>query len=107
MRVRDGDRQRIGFIRASERRLRQKKADHRLDLLLLSVSRAGHRLLDQVRSVFGDAQSEPGGREQNGAARLPELQRRARILVDEGLFDRGFRRAEALDDARHGVEERR
>jgi hypothetical protein len=88
VRVGNGNGKRIGFIGAFERRFRQEERDHRLDLLLFGVAGADDRFLDQVRRIFGNAQAEPRRSEKDGAARLPELQRRSWIFVDEGLLDR-------------------
>ena len=101
----DGDRKRVGFVGALHPRLGQQEADHRLDLPLLGVARAGHRLLDQVRRILGDQQPAHCRRQQRHAARLPELQRRARVVVDEGLLDRRFLRHEAGDDAGDALEQ--
>ena len=75
-------------------RLRQQHADHHLDLLLVGMADADHRLLDEVGGIFGDAQARHRRHHQRDAARLAELQRRLRIAVDEGLLDRRLVRRE-------------
>ncbi len=56
------------------------------DLPLLGVTHADHRLLHGVRRILPDG--DPGLRrhEHRDAARLTELQRAGRVLVDEGLL---------------------
>ena len=54
MGMRDGDRERVGGVRRARIGLREQEADNRLDLMLLGMSHADHRLLDQVRRIFGD-----------------------------------------------------
>ncbi len=44
-------------------------------------------LLHGVRRIFRNTQTGAGGHQHGDAARLAELQRRRRILVDEGLLD--------------------
>ena len=103
--VADGDRQRVGFIRAVELGLGKQEADHGLDLLLFGVPGADHRLLDLVRRVFRDAQALHRRGQKRRAPRLAELQRRARVLVDERLFDRRFVGRKTGDDAAQSLEQ--
>ena len=84
----DRDRQRVGGVRARELDPRQQETDHVLDLLLGGVADAHHRFLDRVRGVFADREPRLGRREQRDPARLSQLERADRVLVDEGLLDR-------------------
>ena len=63
---------------------------HHVDLLLVAMADADHRLLDGVGRVFGDGKPGARGNQQRDATRLAELQRRRSILVDEGLLHRGL-----------------
>ena len=60
---------------------------------------ADHGFLDLVRGVFRNGDAEHRRRQHRDAARLSELEGRDAVLVDERLFDRGFRR---LKVAEHG-----
>ena len=100
MRMRDGDRQRVGGVRALRIGLRQQHAEHHPDLVLVGMARADHGLLHLVGRVFGDGNSGHRRRQHRDAARLAELQRRHAVLVDEGLLDRGLARIELAEHPR-------
>ena len=89
MRVGDRDRERIGGVGAGDLHAGQQPRDHRMDLRLFRAAGADHRLLDQAGGIFADL--DPGARRahQHDAARLAELERRLRVLVDEHFLDRG------------------
>ena len=70
---------------------------------LLGVARADNRLLHEIGRVFGDRQAGARRDQHRDAARLTELERRIRIFVDEGRFDRGLVRRMLLDDAHEPV----
>ena len=89
MRVGDRDRERVGGIGAGDLHAGKQARHHRVDLRLLRAAGADDRLLDQRRRIFADLDPGARGAHQHHAARLPELQRRLRVLVDEHLFDRG------------------
>ena len=88
MRVADGDGQRVGRVGALEVGGGQQGLDHQLHLALFGMAGADDGFLDQVGGIFADRQPAQSRRHQRHAARLPELQRRARAGGDEGLLDR-------------------
>ena len=106
MRMRHRDGERVGGVLGLRIGLRQQHADHQADLRLLGVAGADDRLLHQVRRVFGDQHAGLRRHQQRDAARLPELQRRDRVAVDEGRLDRGLVGPEFVDDARQPVMDR-
>ena len=97
LRVADGDRERVGGVRSRCGRRGQQHPHHHRHLLLFRVADADDGLLDEVGGVFGDRQPAQRQRGQRNAARLPELQRRLRIAIEECLLDRRLVRAFALD----------
>ena len=90
MRVADGDRKRIGGIGRQLAAAGQQHADHRLNLRFVGMAVTGHRLLDAVGGVFGNAKAALGQGQHRSAPRLAELQRRGGIFIDEGFLDRRF-----------------
>jgi hypothetical protein len=96
MGVADGDGERVGGIVAFELGLGHQDFQHHVYLLLFAVADADHGLLDGVRRIFRDPQARPGRHQHGDAARLAELQRGGRILVDEGLLDSGLVRLVAV-----------
>ena len=88
MSVGDGHRERVSRVRAGDFRSGKQARNHRVDLRLLGSACADHCLLHQRRSIFADRDSRPRRAHQHHSARLAELQRRLRVLVDEDLFDR-------------------
>jgi len=93
MRVRDRHRQRVGGVRAGNFNAGEQALDHRVDLRLFGRAGADHRLLDQPRRIFADFDPGAGSDHQCDTARLAELERRLRVLVDEYFLDRsGLRR---------------
>ena len=79
--VGDGDSERVGGVGAGDLHARQQPLDHGMDLRLLGAAGPDHRLLDQPGGIFADADPRLRGGEQDDAARLAELQRRAGIDV--------------------------
>src|SRR5262249_44465184 len=67
---------------------------------------ADHFFLHDIGRVFGNGQPGLGGYQHGNAARLPELERRRRICVDEGRLDRRFVRLITLDDRDQSVMDR-
>ena len=101
MRMRDGDRQRVGGVGRFRLGLGQQDFQHHQDLVLVGVAGADHGLLDLVGRIFRDRDPEHRRRQHRDPARLAELQGGDAVLVDKSLFDRGFRR---LEIAEHGGE---
>ena len=99
MGVGDGDRERVGRIGGARVGLGQQEADHGLDLMLLGMAHADHRLLDEVCRIFGDRKPEKRRNQKRDAARMAELERGACILADEGFLDGRFARRVLGDDA--------
>jgi hypothetical protein len=60
-----------------------------VDLGLVRAARADDRFFHQGRRIFPDGDSAAARAEQRDAARLTQLQRRLRVLVDEYFLDRG------------------
>ena len=58
---------------------------------------ADHGLLHLIGRIFRDRNSKHRRRQHGDPARLAEFQRRDPVLVDEGLFDRGFGRPEIAE----------
>ena len=87
MRMGDGDGERVGGILAVWRGKRQQHAEHGADLRLVGVPGPDDGFFHRIGRIFRHGQ--PGLRrdQQSNPARLPEFERRARILVDEGLLD--------------------
>ena len=106
MRMRHRDRERVGGVLRLRIGLRQQHADHQADLRLLGVAGADDGLLHQVGRVFGDDHARLRRHQQRDAARLPELQGRGRVAVDEGRLDGRLVGAELIDDARQPVVDR-
>ena len=88
MRVADRDGQRVGGIGAGDLDPGKLQAHHVVDLRLGGMSHAHHGLFHRIGRVFSDHQ--PGlRRHQKGySARLTQLQRGHRVLVDEGMLHR-------------------
>src|SRR6478672_3229778 len=98
MRVTDGDSEGISGILAFGIGLWQQHTDHHADLRLFSVTGADDGLFHDVGGVFGNGDSGLRRHEHGDAARLPELQGRRRIRVDESRLHRRLVRTIALDD---------
>ena len=88
MRVANGDGEGVCRVGASDHSAGEEDFEHCLNLRLFRAACANDRLLDQPRRIFRDRQTRPRGGEQADAARLPKLERRLRVGVDEHLFDR-------------------
>ena len=88
MRVGDRHRKRISCIRAGNLHARQQTRDHGVHLSLLRSASPDHCLLHQPRRIFPHLDARLHGSKQNHAPRLPQLQRRLWIGVDEHLLDR-------------------
>ena len=105
MRMRHGDGERVGGVVRRRVGLGQQHADHHPHLRLVAVAGADDAFLHQVRRVFGDRHAGSGRHHHGDAARLAELERRSRVLVDEGRLDRrlvGPEFVENAHQARHG-----
>ena len=83
--------------------LGQKHADHHAHLRLVAMAGADDAFLHQVRRVFGNRHAGPRRHHHGNAAGLAELERRGRILVDEGRFDGGLIGTVVVEDARQSV----
>jgi hypothetical protein len=79
---------RVGGVGAGDLRSREQPRDHGVDLNLFGRAGADDRFLDQASCIFADRHARPGRDHQSHSARLPKLERRLRILVDEHLLDR-------------------
>ena len=97
MRMTNGNRQRVGGILALRVRLGQQHADHHADLHLVGVAGADHRFLHLVGRIFRNDKASARRYQHRDAARLPELERRSGVTIDEGILDRGFVRRILLD----------
>ena len=81
MGVADRDRQSICGIGPADRHARKLHLHHMVDLGLVGMADADHRLFDRIGGVFADRQ--PGLRrdQQRDAARLTQLQRATASLL--------------------------
>jgi hypothetical protein len=104
--VGDGDGERIGGVGAGDLHAREQARDHSVDLYFLGAAGANHGFLDQRRGIFADLYSRSCGAHQSDAARLAELERRLRVLVDEDLLDCGCGRGMVGDHSFELVGER-
>ena len=89
VRMADGAGERIRGIRSGRSRQLEQALDHLLDLSLVGLAVADHRLLDLQRRVFGHRQVPRHRTADHRAAGLAEQQRRFRIDVHEDDLDRG------------------
>ena len=87
MRVGDRDGERVGGVGAGDLHSGEQARDHRVDLRFLGIADADHGFLDQPRGIFADVDAGAGGDHEHDAARLAELERRLRVLVDEHFLD--------------------
>ena len=86
MGVADRHRQRVGgVVRRGKLRQPEQSPDHDLDLALLGAAVPGHGLLDLERSIFADRDGTLGDRQKRHAARLPDRQSGADILLKKRL----------------------
>jgi hypothetical protein len=97
MRMGDGYGEGVRGIGAGNLHPGKKPRDHRMDLRLFRAARTDNRLLDQRGRIFANLDPCPGGAHQYHPARLPELQCRLRVLVDEHFLDGGGSRRVARD----------
>lgn len=88
----DGNGERVSFVGGRVAALGQQQFDHVEHLAFFGVTGTDNRLLDLVGCVFCNSQSRLRRNEQRDGTRLPKLQRRDRILVDEGVLDGSFGR---------------
>src|SRR3954453_8494488 len=93
------DRQRVGGVWRFRLGLWQQYLEHQQYLVLVGMAGSDHRLLDLVRRILSNRYPEHRRRQHRNSPRLTKLQRGPAVLVDEGLFNRGFRRIEI---AEHG-----
>src|SRR5262245_11605909 len=103
MGVTDRNRERVRRVLGLRIGLRQQHADHHADLALLAVAGAHDGLLHQVGRVFGNRQAGERRHQHGYAARLPELERRRCVLVDEGRLHRRLVRRVRFDHAAQAV----
>ena len=89
MRVGDRYGERIRGVGAGDLRSGKKARDHGVDLRLLGAAGADDGFLNERRGIFADRDSRSRRAHQSNAARLTELERRLRVLVDEHFLDRG------------------
>jgi hypothetical protein len=87
--VRDCDCERVGGVGAGDAGTGKKPADHRVNLRFFRSAGADNGLLDDAWRIFADGDSGARGAHQCDSARLAELERRLRVLVDEDFLDRG------------------
>lgn len=88
MGVGDGDGERIGGVWPGDGDAGEQMADHGVDLLLFGGAGADYRLFDQPRRVFANRDARSRQAKQRDAARLHQLQRRLRVLVDVDFLNR-------------------
>ena len=85
----DRDGERVGRVRGRGLRVeREDRAHHPLHLPLVSAAVAADRLLHLRGSVLGALEAGRRGRDERGAARLPDGERDAGVGTDEGLLER-------------------
>src|SRR5260370_24321213 len=106
MRVRDGDRERVGGVGGFWFGLRQQNLQHHQNLVLVGVASADHGLLHLVRGVFRNRYPEHRRRQHCNTPRLAELQRGDAVPVNEGLFDCGFSGAEIAEHSGEALMDR-
>ena len=106
-RVADRDGERVGLMTRPPARVeRQDHAHHPPHLSLLGASEAAHRLLHARGRVLGALDPGGRGRDQRGAARLPDEERDAGVGTDEGLLERDGVRRVLRNERLHAVEDR-
>jgi len=81
--VGDGDGERVGRVGALDLHARKQALDHKVDLRFLRRAGADDGFLDEARGIFADGEPGAGGGHQDDTARLGELERRLRVLVEE------------------------
>ena len=74
---------------------REDRPHHPLHLPLVGAAVAADRLLDAGRRVLGALDARRRGRDEHGAARLPDGERDAGVGTDERLLERDGVRAHA------------
>jgi len=89
MRVGNRHGESVSGIRAGDLYAGKKAHDHRVDLRLLGIADPDYGLLHQPRRIFADVEAGTSRGHDHHPARLPQLQRRLRVLVDEDFLDRG------------------
>ena len=87
--VRNRHRQRIGGVGSGDLRARQQPRDHGMDLRLFGIAVADDGFLDQPRRILAHVDPGSRGDHDHNPARLAELERRLRVLVDEHFLDGG------------------
>ncbi len=94
----DRDSEGVGGVGARQGAAGKKTAHHHLDLGLVGMADTDHRFLDEIGRIFMDGYTAFGGNQKYNAAGDPEFQGGGGILVDEGLFNRGFIGLIAIED---------
>lgn len=97
VRVRNSDSQGISRVRPSKLQSWQKNTEHGLNLLFFGFTGTNDRFLDEPRRIFGHGRAIARSAQQYHTARLPKLQRRLRVFVDEYLFDCGIIGAKMIE----------
>lgn len=87
MGMRDRNSQRIRRIGAGNPDSGQEPRNHGMNLRLFGITDAHDSLLDKARGIFADFEAGPCDRKQTDPPRLPELQGRLRIGIDEDFFN--------------------
>jgi hypothetical protein len=95
--VRDCHRERVGGVWSGYLRPRKEPRDHRVDLRFFGAPGADNGFLYKARRVFADIDPGAGSNHDHDAARLAELQRGLRVLVDEHFLDCGRSRCMIIE----------
>ena len=98
LQVRDGEREGVGGVGGRSGRERQNDADHLGYLVLVCAAVRGDRALDARRRVLEHLDARAGAHEQCDTARVPELGRGLRILVEEDGLDARLGRVMLADE---------
>ena len=106
-RVADRDRERVGgVVRRRELGEPEDHLHHPLHLRLVGAAVAADRLLDAGGRVLAAVDSRVGGRDEHGAARLPDGERDAGVGADVRLLERHRIRRVLGDERRHALVDR-
>ena len=103
----DRDGERVGLVRRARLGLEaEDQLHHPLHLPLLGASVAADRLLDARRRVLSALDSGGGGRDEHGAARLPDGERDAGVGTHVGLLERDGVGLVLRNELPHSLEDR-
>ncbi len=95
----DGDGERVGGVGGNVSGFRQQAAHHEGDLILVGRARSDDGEFYFPRGEFVDLETRAGEARHRSAAGLAQQQRRFRVDVDEGFFDRRFVGFVLVDDS--------